>query len=76
MDGDARRTKLRSFALGGMVGVAGAAVAARRRMARPARAARQVAPGLAAFEDAPCFLETMSEEARRQRGGDTDTGTS
>ena len=44
----------------------------------PRRAARRDAPGgLAAFEDAPCFLELVGEEAQRYReGGETSTGTS
>jgi hypothetical protein len=75
MNGDARRTKLRSFALGGLVGAAGAIVTARRRAIR-SRSTRTVAPGLAAFEDAPCFLEHVGEESQAQRGGDSATGVS
>jgi hypothetical protein len=51
--GSPSRSPLSSFALGGLVGAAGA-VATQRRLRR-ARAAQ--AAGLAAFEDAPCFLE-------------------
>jgi hypothetical protein len=55
MDGERRRrARLRSFALGGVLGAAGTIAAARRlRRTRGVRAAA----GLAAFEDAPCFLE-------------------
>ena len=42
------------------------------------RGAPAVRPGgLAAFEDAPCFLELIGEEAQRYRdGGETSAGTS
>jgi hypothetical protein len=56
---DSRRERLRSFALGSVVG-ASAALAARRR-ARPPRA-RERPAGLAAFEGAPCYLETVARE--------------
>jgi len=75
MNGDARRTKIRSFALGGLVGAAGAIVTARRHAMRSA-SARKIAPGLAAFEDAPCFLELVGEEPQPHRGGDSRTGVS
>jgi hypothetical protein len=49
-----RRSRLRSFVLGGVVGAAGTIATVRRvRRSRGVRAAA----GLAAFEDAPCFLE-------------------
>lgn len=51
--GFASRSPLRSFALGGLVGAAGA-VAAVRRLRRPSGVQ---AGGLAAFEGAPCFNE-------------------
>jgi hypothetical protein len=74
MDGNGRG-RLRSFALGGVVGAAGAIATVRRGAARRAR--RTGPRGLAAFEDAPCFLELVGEEAQRYReGGDTTTGTS
>jgi hypothetical protein len=64
VDGQRRRSPLRSFALGSLVGAAGAiATVARLRTRRP----RNPAAGLAAFEDAPCFLEVVSVEARRRR---------
>jgi len=57
MDGERRRrSRLRSFALGGVLGAAGTIATVRRlRRTRGVRAAA----GLAAFEDAPCFLETQ-----------------
>lgn len=68
------RSKLRSFALGGLVGAAGA-IATARRASRP-RPARS-SDGLAAFEDAPCYLELLGEEAQRYReGGESVTGPS
>ena len=55
----------------------------RRGRDRPPCVAALAAPrdapaGLAAFEDAPCFLEIVGEEAQRYRegGGDTVAGTS
>jgi hypothetical protein len=60
MDGEPRAERLRSFLLGGLVG-ASAAVAALRRKRRRTRA---TPPGLAAFEDAPCYRETLERERR------------
>jgi hypothetical protein len=41
------------------------------------RRPRDAPAGLAAFEDAPCFLELVGEEAQRYReGGETVAGTS
>jgi hypothetical protein len=69
------RGRLRTFALGGLVGAAGA-IATVRRASRGPRVPRPVG-GLAAFEDAPCFLELVGEEAQRYReGGESVTGTS
>jgi hypothetical protein len=59
MDGERRSERLRSFLLGGVVG-AGAALAAARRK-RPPRERRTPA-GLAAFEEAPCYRETVARE--------------
>jgi hypothetical protein len=59
VEGERRRSPLRSFALGGLVGAAGA-IAAVRRSRRP----RDAPSGLAAFEDAPCFLEVVGREAQ------------
>jgi len=77
MDGDDRRSKLRSFALGGLVGAAGA-IATFRRPRTVGRRPRAAGPALAAFEDAPCFLELVGEEAQRYReaGGEIATGPS
>jgi hypothetical protein len=77
MDGDSRRSRLRSFAIGSVVGAAGVLAAARRSPLALSRRPRNAPAGLAAFEDAPCFLELVGEEAQRYReGGDTVTGTS
>jgi hypothetical protein len=67
MEGGGQRDKLRSFALGGVLGAAGAIAAVRRRAGTPRRP-RPAGPALAAFEDAPCFLELVEAEARRYRG--------
>ena len=72
MEDGSRRKRLRSFAIGGLVGAASVVATARRSRRR-----RAIATGLTAFEDAPCFLEIVSEEAQRYRdGGETVTGTS
>ena len=56
-----RRDRLRSFLLGGLVGASAAIAAA--AAAAAARAARRETPaGLAAFEEAPCFRETIERE--------------
>ena len=68
MDDTGRRTKLRSFAIGGLVGAAGA-IATVRRSSYRSRRPRNAPVGLAAFEDAPCFLELVGEEAQRYREG-------
>ena len=60
MDGEPRGQRLRSFLLGGLVGASAVLAAARRRRPR----ARHTPPGLAAFEDAPCFRETLDREKR------------
>lgn len=60
MDGESGRGKLRSFLIGGAVGAAGA-IAAGRRL-RPRQRARPAAAGLAAFESAPCYRETVARE--------------
>jgi len=52
-------SRLRSFALGSLLGAAGA-VATVRRLHRSSRGAQ--AAGLAAFESAPCFLEFAGGE--------------
>jgi hypothetical protein len=71
-----RRDRLRSFVLGGAVGAAGT-IATARRLRRPSRRPRDAPAGLAAFEDAPCFLELVEREAQHYReGGEIDGGRS
>lgn len=76
MEGGDQLGKLRSFALGGLLGAAGAIATVRRRAGAPRRP-RPAGPALAAFEDAPCFIELVETEARRYRsepGGSIDRG--
>ena len=68
MDGQNRRSRLRSFALGGAVGIAGT-IATARRLRHPPRRPRDAQGGLGAFEDAPCFLEVVEREAQHYREG-------
>ena len=77
MESGGRRSRLRSFAIGSVVGAAGA-IATARRASRRSRRPRDSPGGLAAFEDAPCFLELVGEEAQRYRegGGEMATGPS
>lgn len=74
MDGDDRRTRLRSFVLGGLLGASAALAAARRN--RPRRRQTPGPVGLAAFEDAPCFRELVEEEERAARRGSQRGGGS
>jgi hypothetical protein len=60
MDREPRAKRLRSFLLGGVVGASAVIAAARRKRQRH----RQTPPGLAAFEDAPCYRETLEREKR------------
>jgi len=61
-----RAKRIRSFLIGGIVGSAAGLVAA-GRMRVPRRPARRQSPaGLAAFEQAPCYAETLEREARRE----------
>jgi hypothetical protein len=60
MDREPRTERLRSFLLGGLVGASAVIAAARRKRQRR----RQTPPGLAAFEDAPCYRETLEREKR------------
>jgi hypothetical protein len=62
-EGD-RRGRARSFVIGGLVG-ASAAIAAVRRLTPSPR--RQTPAGLAAFEGAPCYQETVEREERESR---------
>jgi hypothetical protein len=59
-DEQKRHGRLRTFALGGVVGAsaAAAAIARRRRIARRRGRPR----GLAAFESAPCYQELLDRE--------------
>jgi len=60
VDSGERRGGLRTFLLGGLVG-ASAAIATLNRRRRVHR--RRGRPrGLAAFESAPCYLETLEQE--------------
>jgi hypothetical protein len=65
-DEDRRSERLRSFAYGALLGASAAVAAARRR--RPLREPSRTTPaGLAAFEDAPCYGETLAKEAEAER---------
>ena len=62
MDGEGKHgERLRSFMYGALLGASAAVAAARRN--RPRRAVRLTPAGLAAFEDAPCYRETLEKEA-------------
>jgi hypothetical protein len=50
---------MRTFVLGGLVGASAVLAAVRRRRRAPVR---PVQTGLAAFEDAPCYRETVERE--------------
>ena len=67
MDGEDRRSeRLRSFVYGALLGASAAVATARRR--RPLREPSRSTPaGLAAFEDAPCYGETLAKEAEAER---------
>jgi hypothetical protein len=65
MEEQRRRDRLRSFALGGLVGASAALAAARRRRRRQ----RQTPIGLAAFEEAPCYHELVERERAEVRRG-------
>ncbi|HZQ65786.1 MAG TPA: hypothetical protein VFA66_11230 [Gaiellaceae bacterium] len=63
MDENSRRGRLRSFLLGGVVGASAVLAAARRK--QPSR--RRTPAGLAAFEEAPCYEETLERERTTNR---------
>ncbi|HVD49606.1 MAG TPA: hypothetical protein VNB50_06240 [Gaiellaceae bacterium] len=60
MDRDTQSGRLRSFVIGGLLGASAVLAAVRRKRPRP----RPTPPGLAAFEDAPCYQETLERERR------------
>jgi hypothetical protein len=64
MDREPQWDRLRSFVIGGLLGASAALAAARRRRRRPRRT---VQPGLTAFEDAPCYRETLERESGRSQ---------
>ena len=63
-EGDDRLRRLRSFAIGGVLGASAALAAARRRrQVLHRRRQRELSPpGLAAFEQAPCYEELVERE--------------
>jgi hypothetical protein len=63
MEEDSRRERLRTFLFGGLVGASAALAAVRRK--RPPR--RRTPAGLAAFEEAPCYEETLERERTTSR---------
>jgi hypothetical protein len=67
------RGAVRSFALGGLVGVAGA-VATARRLRASGRVGQ--AAGLSAFETAPCFAELseLQHEQGTHQGFEAEDG--
>jgi hypothetical protein len=60
MDRETQSGRLRSFVIGGLLGASAVLAAVRRKRPRP----RSTQPGLAAFEDAPCYQETLERERR------------
>jgi hypothetical protein len=62
VDSERRRTRFRSFVLGGLVGSAAGVAAAGRVRVRRRAAQRPTPAGLAAFEQAPCFQELVDRE--------------
>jgi hypothetical protein len=62
MDGERRRGRFRSFLLGGLVGASAVLATARRK-----RPPRRTPVGLAAFEEAPCYQETLERERTASR---------
>ncbi len=64
MDDEGRRGRLRSFLIGGLVGVSAAHRGGARRK-KPRK--RRTPSGLAAFERAPCYEETLERERTSSR---------
>lgn len=63
MQGDEQRwNRMRSFVFGGLLGASAVIATVRRRRGATRRAAAPA--GLAAFEDAPCYRETVEKEQR------------
>lgn len=58
MDRETQADRVRSFVIGGLVGASAVLAAVRRKRPRT----RVPQPGLAAFEDAPCYRETLERE--------------
>jgi len=65
MDRASAKARVRSFALGGTVAASAELAAARRRRLR--RGSRITPPGLAAFEEAPCYRELLETEAEPEQ---------
>lgn len=65
MDGaDRRANRFRSYLVGGLIGASAVIATARRRRRIKARRASPNRPaGLAAFEDAPCYRETLDRDS-------------
>jgi len=65
MDGaDRRANRFRSFLVGGVIGASAViATARRRRRIKARRASPTRAAGLSAFEDAPCYRETLERDS-------------
>jgi hypothetical protein len=63
MDEGSRRGRFRTFLLGGVVGASAALAAVRRKRPRQ----RRTPAGLAAFEEAPCYEETLERERTTSR---------
>jgi hypothetical protein len=59
-DEEQRLRRMRSFVLGGLVGASAVLATVRRRRT----SARTPPAGLAAFEDAPCYRETVERERK------------
>jgi hypothetical protein len=70
MDGpDRRADRIRSLLVGGVIGASAVIATARRRRRIKARRASptRTSAGLAAFEEAPCYQETVELEAASAR---------
>ena len=61
-----RAKRIRSFVIGGIVGSAAGLVAAGRMRVPRRPEKRQTPVGLAAFEQARCYAETLEREAREE----------